>query len=47
MPKKSKLIEPIPASMEEVVRAIFTNYPKPKKNPKKAKKNQPTPAKAN
>lgn len=28
MPKKTELIEPIPATMEEVVRAIFANHTK-------------------
>ena len=30
MAKRTKLIEPIPASMEEIVSAIFANHPKPK-----------------
>ena len=30
MPKKEKLIEPIPATMKEVVRAFFANDPKPR-----------------
>ncbi len=39
MPKKEKLIEPIPATMEEVVQSFFANHPKPrdpsKEKPKK------------
>ncbi len=34
MSKKSKLIEPIPATMQEVVKSFFANHPKPR-NPKK------------
>lgn len=30
MPKREKLIEPIPATMQEVVRAIFANDPEPR-----------------
>ena len=30
MPKKEKLIEPIPATMDEIVEAIFANHPKPR-----------------
>ena len=36
MPKKEKLIEPIPATMEEVVRSFFANHPKPR-DPEKEK----------
>ena len=36
MPKKEKLIEPIPATMKEVVRSFFANDPKPR-NPKEEK----------
>ena len=31
MPTTPKLIEPIPATMKEVVRSFFANDPKPKK----------------
>ena len=30
MPKKEELIEPIPATMDEIVEAIFANHPKPR-----------------
>ena len=30
MPKKPKLIEPIPATMQEIVRSFFANDPKPR-----------------
>ena len=36
MPKKEKLIEPIPATMEEVVKSFFANHPKPR-DPEKEK----------
>ena len=36
MPKKEKLIEPIHATMEEVVKSFFANHPKPR-NPEKGK----------
>ena len=36
MPKKPKLIEPIPATMQEIVRAIFADDPKPR-DPEKGK----------
>ncbi len=36
MPKKEKLIEPIPATMQEVVRSFFANDPKPR-DPEKEK----------
>ena len=36
MPKKDKLIEPIPATMQEVVRSFFANDPKPR-DPEKEK----------
>ena len=36
MPKKEKLIEPIPATMREVVRSFFANDPKPR-DPEKEK----------
>ena len=36
MPKKEKLIEPIPATMEEVVKSFSANHPKPR-DPKKGK----------
>ena len=39
MPKKEKLIEPIPATMKEVVRSFFANDPKPR-DPKKEKKQE-------
>ena len=45
MPKKSKLIEPIPATMKQVVKSFFAKDPKPKKPSKKSKKNQPSPNK--
>ncbi len=34
MPKKQKLIEPIPATMKEVVRSFFANDPKPRDSEK-------------
>ena len=37
MPKKSKLIEPIHATMKEVVKSFFANHPKPR-DPEKEKK---------
>lgn len=36
MPKKEKFIEPIPATMDEIVEAIFANHPKPR-DPSKEK----------
>ena len=30
MPKKPRLIEPIPATMEEIVQSFFVNHPKPR-----------------
>ena len=36
MPKKEELIEPIPATMEEIVEAIFANHPEPR-DPEKEK----------
>lgn len=36
MPKKEKLIEPIPATMDEIIEAIFANHPKPR-DPSKEK----------
>lgn len=36
MPKKEKLIEPIPATMKEVVKSIFAKHPKPR-DPEKEK----------
>ena len=36
MPKKEKLIESIPATMQEVVRSFFANDPKPR-DPEKEK----------
>ena len=36
MPKKTKLIEPIPATMQEIVRAVFANHPEPR-DPEKEK----------
>ena len=37
MPKKEKLIEPIPATMQEIVKVIFADDPKPR-DPAKEKK---------
>ena len=39
MPKKEKLIEPISATMKEVVRSFFANDPKPR-DPEKEKKQE-------
>ena len=39
MPKKPKLIEPIPATMKEVVKSFFANHPKPR-DPEKEKKRE-------
>lgn len=39
MPKKEKLIEPIPATMKEVVGTIFANHPKPR-DPEKEREEQ-------
>ena len=36
MPKKEKLIEPIPATMEKIVQSFFVNHPKPR-DPSKEK----------
>ena len=36
MPKKEKLIEPIRATMQEVIRSFFANDPKPR-DPEKEK----------
>ena len=36
MPKKPRLIEPIPATMEEIVQSFFANHPKPR-DPSKEK----------
>lgn len=36
MPEKDELIEPIPATMNEIVGAIFANHPKPR-DPSKEK----------
>ena len=36
MPKKEELIEPIPATMDEIVEAIFANHPEPR-DPSKEK----------
>ena len=36
MPKKEKLIEPIPATMKEVVKVVFAKHPKPR-DPEKEK----------
>ncbi len=41
MPKKPKLIEPIPATMEEIVQSFFANHPKPR-DPSKERKPQKT-----
>ena len=38
MPKKEKLIEPIPATMKEVVRAFFANDRKPRDPEKEREK---------
>ena len=38
MPKKEELIEPIPATMDEIVEAIFANHPKPRDPEEKFKK---------
>ena len=39
MPKKGKLIEPIRATMQEVVRSFFANDPKPR-DPEKEKQKE-------
>ena len=41
MPKKPKLIEPIPASMEEIAQSFFINRPKPR-DPSKEEKQKKT-----
>ena len=38
MPRKPKLIEPIPATMQEIVRAIFADDPKPRDPAKEKQK---------
>ena len=43
--KEPKLIEPIPTTMEQVVRSFFAKDTKPKKPSKKDKKNQSSPTK--
>ncbi len=45
MPKKPKIIEPIPPSMEEIVQSFFAKWPEPRdpskgKKPKKTKTKQ-------
>lgn len=41
MPRKSKLIEPIPASMEEIAQSFFAKWPEPR-DPNKKKKQEKT-----
>ena len=45
MPKKPKIIEPIPATMDQVVKSFFTKDPKPKKSSQENKKIQFSPTK--
>ena len=49
MGKRQKLIEPIPASMEEIVQSFFAKWPKPRdpSQEKKPKKNAKTKQKSN